>query len=143
MFCLSYLLFLPLRLLLLSTLLPVDPVCFLTLLVFLHFRGPGPIPQKGCSLFLTLCFPAFCWALTKSGHYFQRLRRGIRSRLVAVCLLLFGQSTIKIVVSEDKSGSKVKRENGDVAFWLKILFTPPCFAICLRFFGPENRRTGK
>ena len=67
------------------------------------------------------------------------------------------KNTIKIVVSGDNSGSKVKREIGDVAFWAKKgekhyknrghkkgTTFPPCFAIFLAPFlgpkigGPEN-----
>ena len=122
-FFLSSLVVLPLLLLLLATLFLCILCFFLPSSFSCIFGGCGPIPQKGWSLFLTPCFPAFFGVLTKCGHYFERIRRGIWSRLVALCLLLFllagAKNTRNIVVWGDNNGSKVKRVNGDVAFWAK------------------------
>ena len=108
------------------------PLCFLCILCFSYpprfpaFLGVVGLYPKRWSLFWTPCFPAFFGVLGRYDGVWSLFWNNKEGNLVPPCrslsssLLLAGaKNTRNIVVSGDNSGSKVKRENGDVAFWAK------------------------
>ena len=83
--------------------LQTDGGRYFELLVFLHFLGCGALRRRVVTI-----------SKNKEGNLVPPCRS-----LSSSLLLAGAKNTINIVVSGDNSGSKVKRENGDVAFWPK------------------------